>query len=520
MIRRFLQWLFSWRTARRALIGFVGLITLLALFLTEENWRGKHNWENFKKEMAAKGEKLNIEDLAPPPVPDDQNFAMAPIWRTNLFHRVDQNGGIAMDGSPAPNLTIEALSPEQAPALGNWLQGRRADLLAWQAYYRGTNNLRLPSRPTTGAADPEPLGATFFPIAATPQSPAADVLLALSRNDAPLQELRQATKRPFCRLQTNYEGDLITPSLATLKQCVRFLTLRSKAELASGNSTGALEDVQMQLHLVDMTSAEPFLITHLVRVAMVNITLGSVWEGLADHRWSDQQLEAIEVELGKLDFLADYLHAMRGDRAFSLSMLEENIRTGSPYGGLAQANPLPDFPGRRKLARMLVGGVFYENMVSIGRAHEQWILPSVDLERRLVSLKTPPASALQTGFWPPSTIFMRLLLPAIDKSVVKFARAQSLLDLARVACALERYWQANQKYPDSLDALAPKFIPSIPHDIMDGKPLRYHPTGDGHFVLYSVGWNKTDEGGVSGLKDSGNLNFETGDWLWPLAEVK
>jgi len=32
--------------------------------------------------------------------------------------------------------------------------------------------------------------------------------------------------------------------------------------------------------------------------------------------------------------------------------------------------------------------------------------------------------------------------------------------------------------------------------LMDGKPLRYRLTADGHFVLYSVGLNCVDDGGT------------------------
>ena len=51
---------------------------------------------------------------------------------------------------------------------------------------------------------------------------------------------------------------------------------------------------------------------------------------------------------------------------------------------------------------------------------------------------------------------------------------------------------------ESLDALAPQFIETIPHDIIGGQPLHYRRTEDGQFVLYSVGWNETDDGGRGG----------------------
>ena len=96
----------------------------------------------------------------------------------------------------------------------------------------------------------------------------------------------------------------------------------------------------------------------------------------------------------------------------------------------------------------------------------------------------------------------------------KCALAQSSVDLARVACALERYRLANGQFPDTLDALAPKFIAKLPHDVINGQPLKYRRTDDGQFVLYSVGWNETDDGGTVGLTKNGDLDPNKGDWVW------
>ena len=71
-----------------------------------------------------------------------------------------------------------------------------------------------------------------------------------------------------------------------------------------------------------------------------------------------------------------------------------------------------------------------------------------------------------------------------------------------MAIALERYRLAHGEYPESLDVLAPQFMAKLPHDIINGQPLHYRRTSDGQFVLYSVGWNETDDGGVVGFTKS------------------
>jgi len=65
------------------------------------------------------------------------------------------------------------------------------------------------------------------------------------------------------------------------------------------------------LRLTEAIHTEPFLISHLVRIAMLQIMLQPVWEGLAEHRWSEEQLVALDAKLMKLDFLADYKLSMR-----------------------------------------------------------------------------------------------------------------------------------------------------------------------------------------------------------------
>ena len=80
-----------------------------------------------------------------------------------------------------------------------------------------------------------------------------------------------------------------------------------------------------------------------------------------------------------------------------------------------------------------------------------------------------------------------------------------------LACALERSRVADGKFPDTLDALAPRFIAKLPHDIITGEPLKYRREGDG-YVLYSVGWNEKDDGGKPGTKSPPAT--EDGDWVW------
>ena len=56
----FIRWIFCWRNFKRFLFGLACLATLIAFFYAEENWRGKHDWQNYKREWEAKGEKMDF----------------------------------------------------------------------------------------------------------------------------------------------------------------------------------------------------------------------------------------------------------------------------------------------------------------------------------------------------------------------------------------------------------------------------------------------------------------------------
>ena len=118
----------------------------------------------------------------------------------------------------------------------------------------------------------------------------------------------------------------------------------------------------------------------------------------------------------------------------------------------------------------------------------------------------------------PYSILSKMFLSALVRSPRKFALAQSAVNLVRTACALERHRLANGKYPETLDALAPQFIAKVPRDPISGQPLHYRAV-DGQFVLYSVGWNEKDDGGIVSLTKRGTVDFDRGDWVWRYPEM-
>ena len=511
-----------WRLLRRGLIGLAVLSTLAAILITEENWRGKHAWENYKREAEARGERFDPASVIPPPVPDDQNFFSAPIVASALNWNRNQNTSTLESRDTnvvnRMNFSIYRGDSKNWPMNGgNWQRGKLTDLKEWQRYFRDFAG--SPEGKTNG-----------FPIAPQPQTPAADILLALSCFDPAIEELRQACQRPYSRLPLDYEsgfdtvGELL-PYLANVKRCGQLFQLRILAELENGQSEKALDDVKLLLGVTDSIRDQPFLISHLVRMAMMAITLQPVYEGLAQQRWSDAQLMELERALAKKDFFADFQFAMKGEKIFAIETCERQRIT-------REYKTVDARSGTNKIitvnSRLTPSAYFYQNELAFARMCQQWILPLVDTETRVVSpdglRRADQAVHAEMKHYSPYKIQALLTFPALNAAVKKFAFAQASVDLARVACALERYRLAHGQYPETLDALTPQFIEKLPHDIIGGQPLHYRRTsgppspgsgaGSSKFLLYSVGWNETDDGGQVAFTKSGSVDREKGDWVW------
>ena len=291
--------------------------------------------------------------------------------------------------------------------------------------------------------------------------------------------------------------------------------MRAIAELADNQSAKGLDDVQLLLRLDDKLQQEPLLIEHLVGLAVAALTLQPIYEGLAQHRWNDAQLAELASTLAAKDFLADYQHAMRGERVYAIDALENQRNTRE--GKTMETSDNKTTVTTTSL-RLMPSAFFYQSELAFAQMYQQYILPLVNLTNRVVApaalRQTQAEVQAQMRHYSPYKVRALMVFQAISKRMITYAKIQTSIDLARVACALERYRLAHREYPEMLDALVPQLIEKLPHDIINGQPLHYRRTEGGQFILYSVGWNETDDGGTVAFTKSGPVDRDKGDWVW------
>jgi len=519
----FCQWPFTWRNLKRGMIALAAIAFLAVLFYGEEDWRGKRAWGNYKHEWEAKGEVLDWSKFIPPPVPDTQNFALTPIVAGCYSRILDKNGHrIKPENTNVLNrLEMNFYSSQRAATAdvtNNWQKGTAINLKAWQGYFRApvdTNYLNWRQAATNE-----------FTVTPEPQSPAADVLLALSKFDSAIEELRQASRLPYSRFPLNYDEpmpqDILLPHLGSLKYCAGVLQLRAAAELQNGQNERAFDDVKLALFLANSIHNEPVEISQIVRANIIGDAIQPIWEGLAGHKWTETQLEEIERELAGLDFLSDYDFAVRSKRAMDLQMIDHERRTHNAGVRFLEADENYDFRTRMVLLyyHSFPSGWYYQNDITLARAFQQSLRTETEVKGQFLSpqIERRIGNARSEAYFhyrSPYYFYFPMIFPDFGKTARNFVFRQASIDMARTACGLERYRLANGIYPETLGALAPKFIENIPHDVINGQPLHYRRMDDGKILLYSVGWNEKDDGGIVALSTGGReVDLTKGDWVW------
>jgi hypothetical protein len=89
-----------------------------------------------------------------------------------------------------------------------------------------------------------------------------------------------------------------------------------------------------------------------------------------------------------------------------------------------------------------------------------------------------------------------MLLPALGGFHIREADHVARVRVTTAALAVERFRVTHTNaLPGNLDQLAPAYCNAVPADPYDGKPLRYKTHG-GSYVVYSVGSDGRDDGGV------------------------
>jgi hypothetical protein len=344
---------------------------------------------------------------------------------------------------------------------------------------------------------------------------------------ADLDDVRTALKRPYAIIPGDYSfpPQMPIPNFVLMRALAQTLAQRTQCHLLLGQPEQALHELAL-IHDVCRILQKPptgqpeTLVEAMINVAIHGLYVSTVQEGFRLHAWTEPQLAAIQQQLSEVDLLPWIPRALRNEQCH-LTYLGEHmsfreIFAGSRIFGRSIPKTWRDQMSSRGYD-LLPRGWLYQNIV-FATSLEEPLVESCNTADGVIHPDVVESAmsnlGKKTDHWSMFGYLAAIAIPNITKAMQTGTFNQTLANQAQLACALERYKLANGNYPDSLAALAPQFMEKIPHDIIGGQPLHYRRTEDGKFLLYSIGWNETDDDGVMGKDKSGNEDRTQGDWVW------
>lgn len=394
-----------------------------------------------------------------------------------LQERLD---ALAAQGQP---ITLAALTEAYAlpPGVDN-----AADLYlkAFDSQVKWTDEERLKDLPLIGdpALPPRP-----EPLPAIMKERTGQYL---HDNRAVLDLLHQAATLSHCRYPRDFSQglDMEITWLSKLRQCAFLLKLEAIYNLETGQHDSAVQSLQSSMAL-SQSIYPTVLIEQLVRIAVMSLNIQTLETLLNRTSLADAQLQTLSDALQAENPKASLSIAIQGERCLGIAVFRGTGTTG--MNGLSG----PGSASYRALRPLRAIGYLQRDAAGYLDLMQAFLdtleLPTAKGMERAETLTLEEYGGMFTG----------ILAPALVRVTQLAARAETQQQVALTALAVERYRLNHNAVPEQLSQLQPDYLKTVPIDPFDGKPLRYQQRNSG-YVVYSIGEDRTDEGGKERVKQS------------------
>jgi ABC-type Na+ efflux pump permease subunit len=473
-----------WRPTRRGLLRFgiagvslpAALLIVVLSYYGYQNWQSRRAWSAFQNQLKQRGQSLDVAVLSSVLVPDNQNFALTPAFKNwvnasskdpatkRLFDKLQQFDTSASSGTAGIEWTRQTFAPLNSDS-------------AWIA-----PKITLPKNASR---------AEF----------ANAILEGLKPHDDTLRALSVAAQLPCFQASTNNGVSAVLnvnrSENVALERLHMLLQVRACALLATNRNAEAAEDMLAGLRLAGLARQMPDSLSSVRVQTLLAHSLQPLWEGMIKQRWTAPQLASFQEELDRFNLLADHTNAIR-----RVVLAQIEMWRAIPDNKQYSVHPGKAMRGDYDIKQLQPRAWWYDNCIQLYQAGQNAIA-KVDVAGARVrldmdwsdieglSLDNGTDSLLQQYYW-----------AGASPTVVVFA--QTAVNQAIIACALERHRLDHGQYPETLEQLIPDYLRAIPNDVVRGRPMIYENEDNGKFTLRSVGPNQTND----------RNKPASDDWLW------
>jgi len=340
---------------------------------------------------------------------------------------------------------------------------------------------------------------------------------------------------------------VLIPQLGMTRKMAKMLASDVYLAMEENDPDRVLTDIRSMFGIAEHSHECPILIADLVSIAIANLAFIRVEEVIREQPdlLRDEQLRTLAHELAALTNGGDEspLAVRINMERFAMYDILQRVFTDdgngnghlSPQGMKAYSSLVGGFdsagePATWEWADLTIpaAGIVTANRQELKTEYDR-LMDMTIAEAALPLWKRPEYTVedeiekLQTSLrWKTKYFLVGILMPALSRVSVTQEKTIMRRDAMMTAVALELYRREhNGKYPAGLEALVPEYLPTIPLDQFNGKPMGYVVLEDGNVILYGVGVDLDDDGGREADEEI-TVKHRVDRWLHPseVAEYK
>lgn len=307
-----------------------------------------------------------------------------------------------------------------------------------------------------------------------------------------LEWVKEGAAKERCRFDLDYSAgvQLTLPHLAKMRSLARYLRCAAISSALDGDVAEAAERLRMGFVLARHVTQDPILIGLLVTVAIDAVMVDASAQVMALGRIPTEQAQALSAEIGKLDYTAGLVRALRTERCMGLHVFSQMRHGAASAASILAGGEADKKPDPKDLQQYLEAG---------GLQRDE--LAYLDIVAKAIEL-APLSWRESQGKWPeeeklaantPDLSVTRVLVPTLSRVACKRDEAVARRGLLQAALALIEDWYQDEQYPETLAAARSEGF-QFPRDVFSGEEFVYSAQ-DGRVTLYSVGPNLQDDGG-------------------------
>jgi hypothetical protein len=294
------------------------------------------------------------------------------------------------------------------------------------------------------------------------------------------------------------EPPILFPHLAKFRAAARLLTARALVSARQGQGAEAMEWFTVGVRVSRHVTEEPTLIAQLVGQAMLTATLEGLRQTLEIAPGDAAARNQLEENLRSVDLSKGWTTGMSGERAMGIDFWKADPAPGPAWAVLS--------PEVRAVRDLMLAHYLQATAQVIREGSAPYRTAGANLEA--LDAQTRERPEYDT---PDATV--RVYIRTIQQRDETTAR----IGLARIALALKGYQEREQAYPDSLRSLQQSVDWTLPTDALTGGDYVYRREANG-FIVYSVGRDLADNGGLSERDADGKLREGDTDIVWQCAQ--